>query len=118
MNGQALGTNWGPPPDPSKWPAGVVQLEIQDLGYLGRDAEGALYWDGTKIEVVKRLGRFERWLAGLAVALGLLASMGSCSSGIKDAVELVCGGSWSSCTEAPVAGQAVQTPAPTLDNPG
>jgi hypothetical protein len=68
----------------------VVQLDPEDLEYLGRDHDGSRYWSGRKIEMVKRLGKFERRLAIMAAIFAIPAAIATVLSGLNDGTEWLC----------------------------
>lgn len=55
------------------WPAGVRRITVDDLGEIGVDQAGELYFSGKKLVTEKRFSDFER---GLAVAGLIIAGVG------------------------------------------
>ena len=78
-------------PDP-KWPEGVESIGVQDLDRLGIDAERQLYWDGHRIEIKRFLvlTRFQKWFAGIATIIGLLAGIATIATGFNNASIFLC----------------------------
>lgn len=57
-------------PDPATWPKHVRPISVDDMGAMGVDASGILYWHGKPIELVQRvqLRQVELWLLAVAAA--------------------------------------------------
>lgn len=48
---------------PENWPPGIKAISSSGLSLLGIGTDGALYWDGVKLQTETKLGKVERLLA-------------------------------------------------------
>jgi hypothetical protein len=46
--------------DPTKWPSHIREIGLEELGSLGVDTEGRLYWDGKPVVTESRVS-LEGW---------------------------------------------------------
>jgi len=78
--------------DTSQWPAGIRQISVKQMGYMGVDDAGTLYWDGKPIEVRKRLDltRGERVFAVLVGLFTIAGSVGAVAQGWAAAHQWSC----------------------------
>lgn len=43
------------PPKPEEWPPGIRGISIEEVGAIGVDARGDLYWQGKQVEIRRPL---------------------------------------------------------------
>mgnify|MGYP003656109094 CR=1 FL=1 len=67
---------------PSDWANGVRPISQNGLGLLGIDDNGALYWDGKKIEIKNTL-TLSKIQLGLAIMVAIAASVSAAMEIIK-----------------------------------
>ncbi len=74
------------------WPRGVEPIAVEDLGRLGIDAEGRLFWDGRPVEIRRRLvlSGAQKALAVLVSVVAVLSGFGSFASGLNQASIFLC----------------------------
>ncbi|MGO8401343.1 hypothetical protein ACC783_23725 [Rhizobium ruizarguesonis] len=65
--------------DPLHWPDGVRTVGIDELGNLGIDREGVLYWNGRVITIEKRF-RLSFWQMISATVVTVTAALVSLST--------------------------------------
>jgi hypothetical protein len=77
----------------ANWPADVNPISIDDLGRLGIDSRSQLFWDGSRIEIRRRLDltKTQQFAALLVTLAAVLGGLGGFFSGLTDANALYCG---------------------------
>ncbi|WP_105424412.1 hypothetical protein [Neorhizobium tomejilense] len=58
---------------PKSWPSDVSSISINGVSLLGVDLRNNLYWDGQRLQIVRKLGWFERGI-GILVAIATIAA--------------------------------------------
>ncbi len=83
------------------WPAGVQRLDVEDLERLGIDSGNQLFWDGSRVEVTRRLDLtgLQKILAAVVAVCAVLGGLGGFMSGLNSGTEFLCarGVTWLSC---------------------
>jgi hypothetical protein len=61
--------------DKTKWPPGVRTISIDELDYLGLDAQNRLYWDGKAVSTALRLTTWQTVAAAIAAGAALMSGL-------------------------------------------
>lgn len=105
----------GEEPDTSRWPTGVRPITVEQLGYIGVDSTGGLYWDGKPVEVRKRLDLSwpEKTFAIIVGLATIAGSVGAVAQGWAAAHQWSCQiGLVAAWCQAPVSSASPVVPAP------
>lgn len=78
------------------WPAGVQALSREGLLLFGLDHEGQLYWDGTPVEIRRRLDLTmrQRLLAGATAAAVIVGGLNGLVQAVSAGTEYGCKHGW------------------------
>jgi hypothetical protein len=67
------------PHDTSHWPTGVKTISLEKLDLLGVDENNYLYWDGKRVQIVRRI-TLTFWQTIGAFIVGIFAIVGAIGS--------------------------------------
>ena len=98
--------------DPTKWPKGVRQIAIGEVGSLGIDRRGVLHWDGHPVVVQKgiTLSFWQALATGLIVTFTVVGGIGAAAQGWAAAHQWSCQIKWTTWACPPPAPSPSQAP--------
>jgi hypothetical protein len=99
--------------DRAKWPAGVRQVALSEVGGLGIDANGRLHWDGKPVEIIG--SRIDLTKGQFFLALGVfvftaIAAIAAVAQGWAAYNDWACKVHWPAVCAPPVPLSAAETP--------
>jgi hypothetical protein len=101
------------PADQSTWPKGIRTISIDEVGALGVDAKGELYWHGKPVEIRRPLDLTwrQKLVAGIVATATVFAALGAVAQGFAAYSEWACKVGWKSAAcPAPLPVQATPPP--------
>jgi hypothetical protein len=102
------------PAEKSTWPKGIREISIEEVGALGTDAKGELYWHGKPVEIRRPLD-LTWWqnLVAITVAVAtVIAAIGAAAQGWAAYNEWACKVGWKAAACSPPSPAQAAPPSP------
>lgn len=82
--------------DPVHWPEGVRTVGFDELGNLGIDRSGVLYWNGRVLTIEKKLtlSFWQKFTAAIVTATAALVSISTIAQGVASYNSWACNVGW------------------------
>ncbi len=97
--------------DKATWPKGIRGISFEQVGALGTDAKGELYWHGKPVEIRRPLDltRTQSTVAIVVAVATVIAAIGAVAQGFAAYNDWACKVGWKSVA-CPPAAQAAPPP--------